>query len=760
MSNTTWIYLNIGCFLSYIIINCTVTYAPNFQRVCNYEIEGKDMYKLSNYMCLAGFAVLFVNKLIKLTFVKFHIKFIPIIIALSILFMTTMTAYLQTKYETTYCIDSLGVATSKFIWAEWISCSPLIIYSTVIIVTDSNNLDYSDFLTITSYTLCIFFGFMLLISSPVEVGQFLLTLSFLSFTYSLYEIYRKLKGISIQILPLRDISETAEMNERITYQKLRIQRMLYTLFFIVTTCIPIVYLIALFDVIGYESTIIAFNVMSLIVKGLYVDSYSASYIILMTKLDDYLVEETNSNKARREFVKYIFHEVRTPFNSISLALDLLHNSCKERKSESEYINIMQTACEQINETLNSILTMQKIEEGKLELEYTDCDIHMLFNKLFHIMKSTIELKQIRYKVMFSSNTPKKVFIDAGKIEHVIMNLISNSLKFTPKQGSITVNVSFEYGTVQEHLNKDPVRHLGRRLSGITKNQAEDFLMSVSVTDNGPGISEENIRKLFKNFSQIDAGKLQNGKGSGLGLLFCKQIVEMHKGNISVHSIVGKGSTFKFVIPIPKFDEMYMSNPPSLEVSNRNPNQASNKVKCIPSNDMRDNSSRKLSPIPQEEDLSDKSERVLIVDDSAMNRKLLKQLFSLHNAQANEAENGKLALEEIQKDVGRYKLVVIDNYMPVMDGIIATKQMRMSNYRNMIVGLTGNILQEDKDIFMKAGLNYVFTKPISRATVNHLIEFIKIMPENIDEQRLIELPDRIQLEPPNEEVRIAQDSGQE
>lgn len=223
-------------------------------------------------------------------------------------------------------------------------------------------------------------------------------------------------------------------------------------------------------------------------------------------------------------------------------------------------------------------------------------------------------------------------------------------------------------------------------------------MVVTVTDHGIGISAEDQSRLFKNFVQIRPSAFQEGQGSGLGLAFCRELVCLHGGGISVTSVEGEYSSFSFTIPLRWFDS---------------PDGSTAVVDVQDSENVDATSTELLRKI-----------KVLVVDDSVSYRKMLSLLLKRKDIDHDLAENGRIAVDMVLSNPSLYDVVLMDNIMPEMDGVQATRLLRERNFKNIIVGATGNVLDEDVVEFLDAGADAVFFKPISFAMVNSLISFLR------------------------------------
>ena len=288
----------------------------------------------------------------------------------------------------------------------------------------------------------------------------------------------------------------------------------------------IIYFFALIGWMGPPETICVFQLLSVATKGFFAYFVLGSHLGMVDPATRALIEEKRANEARRQFLRYIFHEVRTPLNSLTMGIDILERSDNLDEFELESLLMMRDASTFMSETLNDVLSMQKIEEGKLELELAPFSIRECVSKVYSTFRGSLITKDVTFKRLISDNVPTQMYGDRFRIEHLLANLLSNAIKFSPKHGNITVSVTAE----------------------SIPGEPDMVRVTVSVTDEGPGISEEDQKKLFSSFMQIKVNELQQGQGSGVGLALCKQIVMLHGGTIGVKSSAGAGSTFFFSIP--------------------------------------------------------------------------------------------------------------------------------------------------------------------------------------------------------------------
>jgi CheY-like chemotaxis protein len=267
-----------------------------------------------------------------------------------------------------------------------------------------------------------------------------------------------------------------------------------------------------------------------------------------------------------------------------------------------------------------------------------------------------------------------VNVDHFKMRQVLRNLISNAIKFTPNQGTITVQVKTfqnqQFSTKHHNVNNGFVR--------------------IEIKDSGVGITPENQLKLFKEVIQFDAKKNQSGGGSGLGLWLSQRLVTLNHGVIGVYSEgLGKGSTFFIDLPLEKVTQQVKANPSS---------STSTLLQCT-----------------EESNISIlKSTRLLVVDDSSLSRKMVARLLKNDFLDVVEAKDGVEAIAKYQASLAEgnpFQVILMDNQMSNMDGLQCATELRKLHYKGALVGLTGYGEKEQVDTFISHGADHVMVKPL-------------------------------------------------
>ena len=450
----------------------------------------------------------------------------------------------------------------------------------------------------------------------------------------------------------------------------------------------------------------------------------AAMIIIITSAffflyDRCVTKEIDSKKeyleAKRQFIRFVSHEVRTPLNSVCMGLTLLKEEIaqsvgfknaqelvdSDRRVDSNldrsWFNLaheVQVNAQSSVDVLNDLLNYDKIETGTLMQELTIIPIWCLIERTVNEFKLPMASKNIK---LFFKTPPKeaeaidekvddqKVVGDAVRITQVLRNLISNAIKFTPNSKSITINAKWDKPTEPSKKHHHVLKN-GDAICAETSGK-----LIVTVKDTGAGMTEEQVKKLFGKGIQFNVNELQHGNGSGLGLYIAMGIVKQHGGSLVCDSKgLGLGTTFTMTLPLYDF-----------------PSSESDADIAV---DIRD-------------DFKEESLRILIVDDAVSNRKLLARLLKNKGHESDQAEDGNFAVEMVDKadiDGKQYDLVLMDYEMPNLNGPDACTKIRENGHDVFMIGVTGNVMPDDIAYFRGCGANAVLPKPFQISELEGII----------------------------------------
>ncbi len=447
--------------------------------------------------------------------------------------------------------------------------------------------------------------------------------------------------------------------------------------------------------------------------------------------------------AKRNFVRFVSHEVRTPLNTVSMGLTLMHQDIQKCEKANRETEALVTAddlarwsiltgevtnnAEIAVGVLNDLLNIDKIQMGvfKLDLEVLSIweviqettsefkmmatknrtDLQLDLSSLFEAKGAESAIPEATAETLPLNIQNQKLVGDQTRMQQVLRNLLSNAIKFS-KNRSVTVRVSLRDAvTTSPNTKNRDIREF--RLSDDTLIRLPmSGRIVVDVVDTGIGMTQGQLETVFDAGTQFNANKLQSGGGSGLGLAFAKAIAEHHGGSLRAYSDgKDKGSTFRLDLPLYLLDP---NTPDANDISARN--------KAI------DGSTRTNESIGEHL----KPMNMLVVDDAALNRKLLIRLLESNGHSCGQAENGQRLIETIQGSLTiteqkyQYDCILVDYEMPVMNGPDAVKAIRRIGYTGFVVGVTGNLLPEDVGYFLDCGADAVLGKPFKYRDLEQLL----------------------------------------
>ena len=387
---------------------------------------------------------------------------------------------------------------------------------------------------------------------------------------------------------------------------------------------------------------------------------------LIENLNSAKIEADRANNAKSDFLSNMSHEIRTPLNAIvsfSNVMKDMDNMPEEAKEDLENVLISSNA---LLELVNGILDISKIEANKLEIVEGPYKFIDLFNQLVTLSKARLNGKNLDFNYSYDDKIPEYLFGDMIRVKQVILNLLTNAIKYT-HNGYIDFKID-------SFLKKDTIR------------------LIIVVEDSGIGIKAENYSKLFTKFERIEEDGNTQIEGTGLGLAITKNLVELMGGKIVVRSTYGKGSTFiialeqKFVDP-KTIQQLELENNSKIEVS--------------------------LDTI--------KGKRVLIVDDNKMNLKVAEKLLKPYELALTMITSGSECIEKIKnKEV--YDLILMDDLMPNMSGGETLSKLReISGFNIPVVMLTANVIGSKKEIYLSQGFSDYLSKPIERNELDRVLK---------------------------------------
>lgn len=407
-------------------------------------------------------------------------------------------------------------------------------------------------------------------------------------------------------------------------------------------------------------------------------------------------QEAAANRAKRDFLFNMSHDIRTPMNAIIGYTTLAETNLTQPAKVADYLRKISTASQHLLSLINDVLDMSRIESGRVVLEQEPVHLPTLVQDVRDIIQSNITAKGLSFTVDLAGVRDEDVVADPLRLQRILLNILSNAVKFTPSGGSITLRV-LEKSGAGETL---PASLDGRAASGVLEGGGEPRSMGPAgpgssgapvrygdyefhIRDTGIGMSAEYQKHIFEQFSREETSTVSKTEGTGLGMPITKRLVEMMDGSIDLVSVQGQGTEFTVHLRLP------LCGAPKKETPVADPAFA--------------------------------GMRLLVVEDNELNMEITTTVLEEAGFVVDQAVNGQAALEKVATAApGQYALVLMDIQMPVMDGYEATRRIRAlpdpAKAQIPIVAMTANAFAEDRENALAAGMNEHIAKPFDIHTL--------------------------------------------
>ena len=371
------------------------------------------------------------------------------------------------------------------------------------------------------------------------------------------------------------------------------------------------------------------------------------------------LEAQNANHSKSVFLTNMSHELRTPLNAILGFASLLKKSPNINDIEKQNLQTIRNSGQHLLSIINEILEFAKIEAGKISIKVKPSNLYKLLEEIESMFKQRCSEKNLDFRLNIENDVPKYIKCDEQRVRQIFINILGNSLKFT-NSGEIIVDINY--------MNDK---------------------LKVKIKDSGIGMNEEAKKHIFKPFEQIGKS-INKQKGTGLGLAITKELIEKMNGEINFKTKENIGTTFYFEIEIEEIE--------SFEENSFNNNK---------------------ELISASKDLNDY--KVLVADDTKVNRDLLVQLLHTYNLNTYNANDGLEVLEQCKKI--EFDLIFMDILMPNLDGLETIKKLRENSlFKNTpIIAISANVFEDDKQNALEAGANSFITKPFEEKDITKVLE---------------------------------------
>ena len=367
-----------------------------------------------------------------------------------------------------------------------------------------------------------------------------------------------------------------------------------------------------------------------------------------------------ANKAKSAFLFNMSHDIRTPLNAMIGFTDMAVKNIDDKAKALDCLSKSKLSSEHLLSLINDVLDMSRIESGKVVLDLNPVNLDENGEDYVPMLRSLAEKKNVHFEFVRHDIQNRYVYVDFLRLNQVVINVVSNAVKYTPSGGSVTVDIT-----------------------QIPSEREGYGLYQIVIKDTGIGMSAEYQQHLFDEFSRERTSTVSKQQGTGLGLAITKRIVDMMEGSIDVESKVGEGSKFTIRIPM-----RIQENPEAVE-----------QVRFAHS---------------EQESISFEGFKVLVVEDNELNLEISKDILESAGVVVESAEDGSIAVERLkEKGPDYYDCILMDIQMPVMDGFEATREIRkmFPDKRIPIIALSANAFDEDRRKSFEAGMDGHLAKPI-------------------------------------------------
>ena len=400
-----------------------------------------------------------------------------------------------------------------------------------------------------------------------------------------------------------------------------------------------------------------------------------------------------ANEMKSEFLANMSHEIRTPMNGIVGMLDMLTDTALSQEQQ-EYVDNIKLSSEHLLAVINGILDLSRVESGQMALEAVPMNLSVLCNEVINLFAAKARQRGLFLEYQYIEALSPYVQGDPVRLKQVLANLVNNAIKFTREGGQVSINVKH---VPQCHCVPSVFRQISNRNGddgSYDSYNCREITVCITVSDTGVGIKPESLEAIFDAYNQADKSTHRLYGGTGLGLSVCKSLVELMGGRIWADSVVDEGTNFHVILPLATLDKT------QYEVWQY---------------------SERIEP----EVAVQHTGHVLLVEDDKVNAIIAQKALESSGHKVTHVTDGQQAIDEFAANPNSYDVILMDHYMPIMNGVQATirlHELYAASSLPPIIALTANAMDGEREKYLQAGMQDYCTKPFKKEQLNSLVQY--------------------------------------